>query len=351
MFNLFGSNKVCGIDLGSKDIKIVEVEKYRNSFILNNYTIIEIESLKGLSYFLDTSQIFEETLAEILENGLKDFKTKRIVFSVPVGYYIYTNFSLPFIPLNSLENAIKFEYRKYIPVSQENFQIEWRNFKYSVSNISSQDKWFIFFTAIPESYILKIKNVCNLIRAKFLKVIPEVFTLEGFFNKNSDLIAIVDIGYTSSYITLIKEGKVIHSQKILISTKNIIDTFQNMMGMDHESSERIFKQKGFNILPEEYELKKAIDEIIKDLSYQILRVKNNWENFFGLKIETIYFTGSLTMATGFLNKISESLKEVEIKLFNPLEENIKVNSENIKNINKGPSLVQAIGSCIKFFLD
>jgi len=351
MFKLFGSNKVCGIDLGSKDIKIVEVEKYRNSFILNNYTIIEIESSKSLSYILDTSQIFEETLAKILEKGLSYFKTKKIVFSVPPGYYIYTNFSLPFIPLNSLKNAINFEYKKYIPTAQENFQIEWRNFQYSPSNIPGQDKWFIFLTAIPESYVLKIKNVCDLIKAKCLKIIPEIFSLEWFFSKNNDLIALVDIGYTSSYIVLIKEGKVIHSQKILTSTKNIIDVFQNIFSMDHEASEQLFKQKGFNILPEEYDLKKTIDEIIKDFSYQILKIKNNWESFFGLKIGTIYFTGSLTMATGFLNKISDNIKEAEIKIFNPLEEIIKVNTNNIKNINKGSALVQAIGACVKFFLD
>ncbi|MCS7184228.1 MAG: pilus assembly protein PilM, partial [Patescibacteria group bacterium] len=143
MFNIFKSKKVLGIDLGSRDIKIVEVEKYKNSFILNNYIIIELEGGEKISSLLETSQIYEEHLAKIIENGLKEFKPREVVYSVPSLYYFYTNFSLPYIPVNALKNAVNFEYRKYLPVSYEKFQIEWRNVKYSPFNLEGQDKWFI----------------------------------------------------------------------------------------------------------------------------------------------------------------------------------------------------------------
>lgn len=349
MFNIFGSKKILGIDLGSKNIKIVELEKYKKSFILNNYIIIEIESSEQIASLLETSQIYEENLAKVLESGLKEFKTKEIVYSIPALYYFYTNFSLPYIPINALKNAINFEYRKYIPVSYEKFQIEWRNIKYSPFNLEGQDKWFIFFTAIPESYLNKIENISQLIRVRLKKAYPEFFTLEPFFRDNKENIILIDIGYSYSFAILINQDKVIYAQKFKLTIKNIIDTLTILLNINHKEAENFFIKKGFNILPEEIDLKKTIDEIISNFSLEILKLKESCENNFNLKINLVYLTGGLSQASGLLDVLSPKLSNISLVIFNPLEK-IIIPGNNIKNLSKGSILVQAMGSCLKFLL-
>ncbi|GIW66322.1 MAG: hypothetical protein KatS3mg095_0220 [Candidatus Parcubacteria bacterium] len=349
MFNIFGSNKILGIDLGSRSIKIVEVEKYKKSFILNNYIIIELEETEKFSSLLETSQLYEENLAKILENGLKEFKTKKAVYSIPSLYYFYTNFSLPYIPLNSLKNAINFEYQKYLPVSYEKFHIEWRNIKYTPFNLEGQDKWFIFFTAIPESYLNKIKNISSLNKINFQKAYAEFFSLEVFFKESKDNIILIDIGYSYSFALLIKEGQVIHCQKLKFTLRDILNTLARVMSVGINEAENIFIRKGFNILPEEIDLKKIFDEVLDNFSFDILKLKENLENSFNLKINLIYFKGGLTLAKGFLESLSSRLTDVQINIFNPFDTFIMAN-ENIKNKDVGNILSQAIGSCVKYFL-
>jgi Tfp pilus assembly PilM family ATPase len=349
MFNIFGSKKILGVDLGSKNIKIAEIEKYKNSFILTNYIIIELEGGERISSLLETSQIYEENLSKILENGFKEFKIKDVVYSVSIFYYFYTNFSLPYIPPNALKNAINFEYRKYIPVGYEKFQIEWRNIKHSPFNLEGQDKWLIFFTAIPESYLNKIKNISQLAKVRFQKAYPEFLTLEPFFKENKENIILIDIGYSYSYAVLIKENQVINAKKFNLTTKNIIDTLMNLLSVGHQEAEDFFIKKGFQIAPEELDLKKALGEIIDNFSSQVLSLKESWEATFGTKISLIYLTGGLSLAKGLLDVVSTKIPNISFAIFNPLEKNI-IPGDNIQNRLNGSVLVQAMGSCLKFFL-
>jgi Tfp pilus assembly PilM family ATPase len=348
MFNIFGSKKIIGIDLGSKNIKIVELEKYKKSFILNNYIIIEIEGGEKISNVLETSQIYEETLANILENGLKEFKTKEAVVSIPALYYFYTNFSLPYLPFNVLKNAINFESRKYIPASYEKFQLDWRNIKYSPFNLSNQDKWFIFLTALPESYLNKVKNIAQLTKIKFQKAYPEFFALEPFFKDNKENIILIDVGYSYAYAVFIKENQIIYAQKIKLTIKNIIDTLSKLFSINYQEAENIFIKKGFNILPEEIDLKKTFEEIVNNFSEEILKIKENWENTFNTKINLIYLQGGLSLANGLIDKLSSKIVNASVVIFNPLEKNLVLVSDKIKSKTKGSILVQALGSSMKF---
>ncbi|GIW65941.1 MAG: hypothetical protein KatS3mg094_460 [Candidatus Parcubacteria bacterium] len=333
--------------MGSRSIKIVEIEKYKKSFILNNYIIIELEESQQLPFLLETSQIYEENLAKVLEAGLKEFKTKDVVYSIPSLYYFYTNFSLPYIPLNAIKNAINFEYRKYLPIGYEKFDIEWRNIKYTPFNLEGQDKWLIFFTAIPESYLNKIKNISSLNKINFKKAYSEFFSLEVFFKEFKENLILIDIGYSYSFALLVKEGQIIHCQKLKFTIKDIIQIFSNVMSVNRKEAEGIFFKKGFNILPEEIDLKKIIDEIIDNFSLDILKLKDTLENNFNIKINLIYLKGGITLANGFLENLTTRLKNIPLAVFNPLN-NLVITNDNIKDKNIGTILVQSIGACIKF---
>lgn len=349
MFNILGTKKIIGIDLGSKNIKFVEIEKYRNSFILNNYIIIQLEGEEKLSSLVEASQIYEENLAKVLENGFQEFKIKNVVFSVPALYYFYTNFSLPYIPLNALKNAINFEYRKYVPITYEKFQIEWRNIKYTPFNLEGQEKWFIFFSAVPESYLNKIKNICQITHVKFQKAYPEFFTIEPFFNDNKENIIFIDIGYSYSYALLIMEKNVIQAQKFKLTTKNIIDTLVNLLNINHQEAENFFIKKGFQISPEEIDLKKTLLEIVDNFTAQLLNLKENWENSFNTKINLVYLSGGFSLAKGLLDILSNKLSNISLTVFNPLEKYI-IPGDKLKDVSSTSTLVQAIGSCLKFLL-
>ncbi len=347
MLSLTLGKRILGIDLGTKNIKIVEVEKFKDSLMLLNYIIIEFKAETQISSILQTSQIFEENLGKILEEASKEFKTKNVVFSIPSSYVFSSYFSLPHMPISTLKQAIFYESKKYLPTSEKDYYIDWRNLLLQPVGIETTPKWFIFFSATPINFIEKLKSVSNIARLKFKAAEVEFYGLENLFKNVNDNIIVVDIGYGYSYSILITENKVIFIQKIKISTRSVIDTIKSLLEISDEEAENFLIKKGFKLMPEEIELKNNLEEILNNLSLEINKTKDNLEERFNTKIKGIYFIGGLSLVPGFLEKISEKIPTVPVNVFNPLDF-INVD-KSLKNLQIGPILTNALGVCLKYF--
>lgn len=347
MFNIFGSQKLVGIDLGTKALKLVEVGKYKDSLILNNYIIIELESESRLSGFIETSQMFVETLGKLLADAFKNFRTKQAIFIASAPYSFATYFSLPYIPLNSLKNAVRYEAKKYLPTTEEDYHFEWRNLEFRDLQKNTSN-WFIFLSATPLNLIEKFKKISNIAKIKYQGTEIEYFTFEGYFKNRKGINLIVNVGYGYSYAVIIWEGKTIFSSKLRFSLKQIIQNLANILNVDLEEAERIFLNKGFKTLPEEEDLASLYNSLISSLVAEIEKIVIFLKETFDKKIEEIYFTGGITLANYFLELFSSKYQNIPIKILNPLDF-IYVN-EGIKNQEKLPLLTSAIGSCINFLL-
>jgi type IV pilus assembly protein PilM len=347
MFGFLPGKRVLGIDLGTKNIKIVEVEKFKDSIMLLNYIIIEFKAETQISSILQTSQIFEENLGKILEEVHKEFKTKNVVFSIPTSYVFSSYFSLPHMPLSTLKQAVFYEYKKYLPTSEKDYYIDWRNLLLQPVGIETTPKWFVFFSATPVNFIEKLKNVSKIARLNFKAAEVEFYGLENLFKNVNDNIIVVDIGYGYSYSILITENKVMFIQKIKISVKTLIDTIKSLLEINDEEAENFLTKRGFRLMPEEIELKNNLEEIINNLALEINKIKDNLEERFNIKIKGIYFIGGASLVPGFLEKISEKIPTVPVNVFNPLD-SINVD-KSLKNLQIGPLLTNALGVCLKYF--
>ena len=315
--------------------------------MLLNYIIIEFKFETQIAHILQTSQIFEENLGKILEEASKEFKTKNVVFSIPSSYVFTGYFSLPHVPISTLKQAVFYEYIKYLPTSEKDYYVDWRNLLLQPIGIETVPKWFIFFSATPVNFIEKLKNVSKIAKLDFKAAEVEFYGLENLFKNINDDILIVDIGFGYSYTTLILENKVVFIQKLKISTKSIIETIKSLLDISDEEAENFLIKKGFNLMPEEEELKNNLEEILNSLSLEINKTKNNLEERFNIKIKGIYFVGGLTLVPGFLEKISEKIPAIPVNVFNPLDF-INVD-KSLKNLQIGPALTSSLGVCLKYF--
>ncbi len=347
MLSLFRGNRVLGIDLGTKNIKIVEVEKFKNSLMILDYIIINFKSESQIGSILQTSQIFEENLGKILEEAVKEFKTKDVVFSIPGVYVLSTYFSLPHIPLASLKKAIYYEYKKYLPTSEKDYYIDWRNILLQPMGIETTPKWFIFFAAVPVNFIEKLKNVSKIARLNFKAAEVEFYGLENLFTNLNDNIIIVDLGYGYSSLIFIKENKVVFTQKLQKNIRTIIESLKALLQVNDEEAENFFIKKGFKLMPEEENVKKNLEDIINNLALEINKIKDNIEEKFNTKVQAIYFTGGLSLADGFLEIIGPKIPTLPSLIFNPLD--IINVDKSIKNLKNGPLLTNALGVCLKYF--
>lgn len=348
IFNIFKGKSILGIDLGSRNIKIVEAEKAGNTIKLLNYIIINLEQGERLSQILETSQVFEENLGKILEAGVKEFKIKDVCYVIPTPYIYTTYFSLPYLPLNTLKNAVNYEAKKYIPASIENFSIEWRNIRFIPRIEEAAQRWFIFFTATPNYFLEKLKNISLRANLNFKGAEVEYFCIENFLKNIPGNRIYVDLGYSYSNLIFFMNGAITYSQKLKISSKNLIESLSNLLKVDLNIAEDYILKKGFNIPPEEEEVKIVLDSIVNDLVEEIKRISEEINEKFNCRIEYLYFSGGMSLYNGFLDSFLEKFKEFPVSIFDPFQ--YIIISKNIKNLKMGPILTNAIGCCYKYLL-
>lgn len=348
MLNIFGAKKVIGIDLGSKNLKIVEVSKYKDTFVLDNYIIIEIQAENRLGSILETSQIFVETLGRLIGDSIKGFKSKEVIFVSPILYSFSTYFSLPHMPLNTLKNAVRYESKKYLPLEETEFYIEYRNLEYRSLIEGQSERWFIFFTALPLNFVEKLQRASKIAKLKYLGVDIEYFSHESFFKNSKNIVLLVNIGYSYSYFAIIWEGKVLLAQKMKFNLKEVVRSLANILNVNIEEAENFFINKGFKILPEEEDLKILFNSLIESLVGEINRVVGFLKENFDKKIDKIYFTGGIALADNFLDFLASKLQNIPIFIFNPSD--FILIGEGIQNKENLPVLSTAIGSCLNFLL-
>lgn len=347
MFNILGSQKLIGIDLGTKSLKLVEVGKYKDSLILRNYIIVEIEAESKLAGFIETSQMFVETLGKLLADTLKNFRTNQTIFIASAPYAFAVYFPLPYIPLNSLKNAVRYEAKKYLPTTEEDYYFEWRNLEFQDIQKNTPN-WFIFLSAVPLNLIEKFKKISDIARLKYQKTDIEYFTFEGYFKNRQGMNLVVNIGYGYSYAVVIWDGKTIFSSKLKFSLRQIIQNLASILQVDFEEAEKFFLNKGFKLLPEEEDLAVLYNSLISSLIAELEKIIIFLKETFDKNIDEIYFTGGITRADYFLELFSSKYQAIPIKILNPAD--FLYVDEKIKNQEKLPLLTTAIGSCINYLL-
>lgn len=348
MLNIFGLKRIIGIDLGSKNLKIVEVSKYKDTFILDNYIIIGMQTENRLGNILETSQIFVETLGKLIGDNIKGFKSREVVFVPPILYSFSTYFSLPHLPVNTLKNAIRYESRKFLPIEESEFYIEYRYLEYKSFVEGGSEKWLIFFSALPRNFVDKLQKASKIAKLKYLSTDIEYFSHEGFFRNSKEINLLINIGYGYSYWAIIWNGKISLAQKLKFNLKEIIQSLSNILNISMEEAENFFINKGFKIFPEEEDLKMLFNSLIESLISEINKVINFLKENFDKKIDKIYFTGGITLADNFLDFLVSKFQSIPVFILNPIDF-IKID-ETLQNKQNLPVLSTAIGSCLNFLL-
>ncbi len=312
----FGAKKVLGIDLGSLNIKIVEVVKTKDKLEVTNFGIIPIINFKEIG---SSSYILEENLALLLTDFLKNsnIKTKEAVFNIQAPYVFPINFFVPLIPEKNLPQVIRFETQKQVPFSLEEIEIEYRYQEFQIEN--QQKRWLVFMSVVPKNYIKKVESICNLAKLKFLGYGSEYLNFEPFFVGKLGNIVVFDLGHSYSTIYLFKDGKIAYANKISIKGYDVLDFLLNATNLPEDKVLDLFYEKGFAFPPEEKEMRQIVLQFLNNFLNIARSEIERLENMFLLRIEKIFWTGGLTVLPGFKEEMLNRFPNYEQEILIPTE--------------------------------
>lgn len=187
--------ELLGIDIGTKQIKVVELKRDQAKPVLENYAIASIQNAK--LYEMPSAQI-----ADILKQMLyrAGIKTKQAVMSLPAYSTFLALIKIADLPgtEQELEQRIQIEAKKYVPVPLSEVTLGWTKLKKD-----------ILLIAVPKDIVNRYAQIAKQADLELKAMEAEHFalarSLAGF---EKDTVMIIDAGSRSTNVSLVEQGKV-----------------------------------------------------------------------------------------------------------------------------------------------
>lgn len=187
--------ELLGIDIGTKQIKVVELKRDEKKPVLENYAIASIQNAK--LYEMPSAQI-----ADILKQTLHraGIKTKQAVMSLPAYSTFLALIKITDLPETEqeLEKRIQAEAKKYVPVPLSEVMLGWTKLKDD-----------ILLIAVPKGIVNRYAQIAKQANLELKAMEAEHFalarSLAGF---EKDTVMIIDAGSRSTNVSLVEQGKV-----------------------------------------------------------------------------------------------------------------------------------------------
>ena len=301
-----------GVDIGTTNIKIVELSGSGNEISLENYGVLETYSyLERPNAAIQSSyfKIVEEITGDLLKKLLATLKpkTRRSVISLPIFSSFVTVFEVPFHEEKEISRAIPFEAKKYIPLPLGELTIDWAIIgepEAAAKNVGAK----ILLIAIPKELIQRYQKI-----AKDSGLDAVAFELESvalgrsLVGQEKSPVLILDIGSQSSNLAVIDNGYLVSNESLTTAGAEITHVLAQGLGISKERAEEFKRVKGFNVTPQEAEVVNLMLPIIDYFGSEISRAMNIYKERTGRDIKKVMLAGGTANLPGLDGYLSQAL--------------------------------------------
>ena len=321
----FGNKKFVGIDIGTSSVKIVELTVNGNKPVLTNYAWAHIRD------FMVGGDLkpayFDTVLPAYIRSMLKESRMigRETYFSIPAFGGLITLIEFPEMGRDDIDQAIKFEAHKYIPVSLDDVVLSWeivskkKEERLVANNVHEKNavhnKLEVLLVAAPKSKILKYEKLSKESGVNLKAIEIESFSMaRALVGNDQGNFVIVDIGSRVCNIILVEKGIIKANRNIDAGGKDISKVIARSMNVSDEKAISI-KVSGKNFLDEESNVTfPVIDLIIGEVS----RVLNSYyKNKPGIAVDGIILSGGTAGFVGISEYFSKALG-IKTSVGNPL---------------------------------
>ena len=324
-----------GLDIGSNSIKIVELERSSQGIELKNASVISVKTKDGRPK--------EENVVSSLTEAVISFRKlakSQLVVAMPGRSVIVRHFKVPSVGASRIRQIIKYEAQQQVPFPLE--EVIW---DYQI--LKSEDK------AAPDINIALVAVKSGLINDLIAKIsglgiAPDLIEATSFavfncakFNDTLDNgpIVLIDIGATSTDISVAKEKQLVFTRSIHIAGNDITRAIQKEQSIGFEDAEKTKHKKG-NISAAVSVLETLSSEIHRSISFYVSQMDRKSE------FRKVVLTGQSSNLKEITTFLSNSLK-MEVVELNPFS-NILISNERMLDIvDRSPNAWSvAIGSAL-----
>ncbi|TYQ16803.1 UNVERIFIED_CONTAM: type IV pilus assembly protein PilM [Acetivibrio alkalicellulosi] len=344
----FIKNNLLSIDIGFRNIKIVEVEVGKgNEIFIKNFGIASTpkDSIKN-GAIKDVRAVTSEIKRVMKDINVKA-KNAKIVMS---GTNIISRvFMVENIPGENLDDTVKMTISQSMPIDLDAHKIDYKILK-EVKD-EGVPKVKVFVTAVLKSIIKSYIDILVELGLKPISVDIPANSAAKFFNRDiatsesdtwfkknkygkldQSTFAVLDFGSETTIVNILKDRVLEFNKVILRGSSNLDDAIVGNTDKKVAEAERLKKIQGLilpelNVSEEQELIYKSMIGVIDDIVRQIFQCFEFYEKrCFGEKIGKVYIIGGGSQLLG-LRDYLETVLQVPVYTVGLLSiEGIKINS-------------------------
>ena len=317
-----------GIDIGSKTIKIVELDKEGANYSLGasgiiGYSGITIDKMTDEKEMASLGQIIRKLHSEA------GVSSKDVVISIPEPLVFTRTIKFPLLTDAEIASAVKWEAEQYIPIPITDAIVQHtilaRNEK------SSPPEVLVLLVAAPKAVVEKYTKVIQLAGLNTVAVETELVALTRSLAPPDRTVLLVDFGASSTNIAISKMGLLSFSRCVPIAGEAFTRAVSQGLGVTPEQAEEYKKTYGLTATQLEGKVKRVldpvlalvVDEIKKAVSYYLTEEK-------GESPSSLIVSGGTSAVPEIVTTLTK-LIGMEVLVGNPFEK-INVDPETAQKL-------------------
>jgi type IV pilus assembly protein PilM len=307
-------DQILAIDLGTRTTKAVCIQRRGDSFVLARYGLFD-------------APIFEKTISpEVLAEHLKTVskviepKSRAVSLTTNVNDAMVRHIEIPRMPLDDMRLVLKHNSRNYLQQDLLNYVFDCHLLPDSAGEISTKPN-----TGVPKQKVLVaggksqfINELADAIKSASLtasQIIPGIICPANAFEVampatfTEEVVALIDIGFKSSSICILKHGELVLSRVVNIGGDRLTQAVSESMGISYAEAEGIKVGMAG-------EVQAALESVVTPLGRELRASIDFFEHQFDRPVACAYLSGGSTRSESVVQGLQQELM-IEAKTWNP----------------------------------
>jgi type IV pilus assembly protein PilM len=281
--------KSIGLDIGSQNIRVVELEKGKNIFIVNTYGSIR----SPISSPIYSNDEEKKLLVSAIKRLLKEVKvsSKKASLSLSETQAFTQIVETPLLSEKELKSSMQWQAEQYIPLPLEDVSFDFQ----IVSEDKKASKMRVLISAAPLTVVEKFRDLADsselYISSLETQLLSIVRSLSRFV-PDSATATIINLGYLSTDFAFVTKNTILFTRTISTGGKALVRAIAQELNFNEEQAERY--KVTYGIDPSQLEgkvysaVKPLLDRFLKELNQGFVYFK---EQFPQRKIDLILICG------------------------------------------------------------
>lgn len=329
-----------GIDLGSNTIKIVELEKTGNLWVLAgsgvvNYPREPIESLNDEKSLAALSQVIKKLHKEA------KIASKNVAISLPENQVFTRTIRFPLLSESEIASAIKWEAEQYVPIPISEAVIQHKIIEKNEK--SSPPEVIVLLVAAPLNLVQKYLHLFELAGLNVDFVETELLSLVRALAPIDQTVLLLDFGNSSTDIAIAKNANLVFSRSIPVAGQALTRTLAKSLQVEEVQAEEYKKTYGLSKGMLEGKVGQVLIPVLNTITDEIKKAIHFYQTEEkGGAPKTIFISGGSSGLVELTPYLTKQLG-LEVIVANPFN-GVKVDSEATKAlVNFAPLYCIAVG--------